>query len=316
METPELYRRFAEAEAQGWSPTYEQWSLGVAGDSDLLALLDEVPTPQPNLLFAAARHVGISPGPFPEFRRALRNRWPEVRAVMLAKRTQTNEPGRCAILLPLLAALPQPLALLEVGASAGLCLYPDRYSYRYTNHPQLDPPTGPSPAVLDCEVTGPAPLPTTLPQVVWRAGIDLNPLDVNDPDDVRWLEDLVWPEHDHHRERLAAAVGIARADPPHLVTGDLNDHLAALARTKPDGATLVIFHSAVLSYLEPDSRAAFVETVKGLDAHWIANEGPGVFPVDVPPSPTPDRALFLVTMDGEPVAYSAGHGQSLHWLGA
>ncbi len=40
----------------------------------------------------------------------------------MSKRTQTNEPGRCAVLLPLLAALPQPLALLEVGASAGLCL--------------------------------------------------------------------------------------------------------------------------------------------------------------------------------------------------
>jgi hypothetical protein len=316
METRDLYRRFAEAEAHGWSPTYEQWSLGVAGDGDLLALLDEVPTPQPNLLFAAARHVGIPPGPFPEFRQALRDRWPEVRAVMFAKRTQTNEPGRCAILLPLLAALPQPLALLEVGASAGLCLYPDRYSYRYTNHPRLDPATGPSPAVLDCEVTGPAPLPTALPQVVWRAGIDLNPLDVNDPGDVRWLEDLVWPEHDHRRARLAAAVDIARADPPHLVTGDLNDHLTTLARAKPDGATLVIFHSAVLPYLDADSRAAFVETVTGLDAHWIANEGPGVFPVDVPPSPAPDRALFLVTIDGTPVAYSAGHGQSLHWLGA
>jgi Uncharacterized protein conserved in bacteria (DUF2332) len=32
--------------------------------------------------------------------------------------TQTNEAGRCAVLLPVLAALPQPLALLDVGASA------------------------------------------------------------------------------------------------------------------------------------------------------------------------------------------------------
>ena len=28
---------------------------------------------------------------------------------------------------------------------------------------------------------------------VWRAGIDLNPLDVADPDDVHWLSCLVWP---------------------------------------------------------------------------------------------------------------------------
>ncbi|MGV4926084.1 DUF2332 domain-containing protein [Streptomyces sp. BHT-5-2] len=33
-------------------------------------------------------------------------------------------------MLPVLAALPQPLALIGVGASAGLCLYPDRYRSR------------------------------------------------------------------------------------------------------------------------------------------------------------------------------------------
>jgi len=311
MATADLYRRFAETEARGWSPTYEDWALGVAGDAELLTLLDDVPVPQPNLLFAAARHVGIPAGPFPAFRQALRDRWPDVRAVMLTQRTQTNEPGRCAVLLPLLAALPQPLALLEVGASAGLCLYPDRYGYRYPDHPHLNPR---SPVVLDCAVTGPAPLPDTLPTVVWRAGIDLNPLDVTDQDDVRWLEALIWPEHDHRRTRLAAAVEIARADPPRLVTGDLNAQLTALAATAPRDATLVVFHSAVLAYLSQDDRAAFVETVTNLDAHWIANEGPGVFPVDAPPSPEPGRALFLVTLDGEPRAYAAGHGQSLHWL--
>ncbi|MFE4537493.1 DUF2332 family protein [Streptomyces scopuliridis] len=54
-----------------------------------------------------------------------------LRAMMLSRRTQTNEPGRCATLLPALAALDGPLALIEVGASAGLCLHVDRYSYDY-----------------------------------------------------------------------------------------------------------------------------------------------------------------------------------------
>ena len=45
---------------------------------------------------------------------------------MMVRSTQTNEAGRCAALLPVLALLPQPLALLEVGTSAGLCLFPDR----------------------------------------------------------------------------------------------------------------------------------------------------------------------------------------------
>lgn len=316
MDTADLYRRFGAAEARGWSPTFEDWSAGVAADSGLLARLDELPARkrQPNLLFAAARYVGVPVGSYADFRAAVWDRWDEVRAVMLARRVQTNEPGRCAALLPLLARLPQPLALLEVGASAGLCLYPDRYSYRYTGHPRLDPRTGPSTAVLDCALTGPAPIPDELPEVVWRAGVDLNPLDVNAEDDVRWLETLVWPEQDHRRARLAAAVDIARGDPPHLVTGDLNEQLTTLASTRPAGATLVIFHTAVLVYLDAPGRAAFVDTVRGLDAHWLATEVAGLFPVDAPPSPAPDRLMSLVTRDGDPVAYASPHGQSLHWF--
>ena len=58
-------------------------------------------------------------------------RWSEVSATMRSRSTQTNEVGRCATLLPVLGGLEGPLALLEVGASAGLCLHPDRWSYRY-----------------------------------------------------------------------------------------------------------------------------------------------------------------------------------------
>ena len=32
-----------------------------------------------------------------------------------------------------------PLSLIEVGVSAGLCLYPDRYSHLYDGHRYLHP---------------------------------------------------------------------------------------------------------------------------------------------------------------------------------
>src|SRR4029453_559633 len=133
------------------------------------------------------------------------------------------------------------------GTSAGLCLYPDRYSYRYTGHPQLDPVDGPSTVVLECAAGGPVPVPDHLPEVAGRGGIDLNPLDVRHPDDLGWLEALIWPEHDDRRERLRAAAAIVAADPPRIVAGDLNARLQVLAAAAPDDATLVVFHTAVLA---------------------------------------------------------------------
>ena len=96
--------------------------------------------------------------------------------VMLARRTQTNEAARCATLLPALARLPPPLALIEVGASAGLTLLIDRYSYDYAGRRIAgQDPLAPT---LRCEPRGRVPLPERVPEITWRAGLDLNPLDV------------------------------------------------------------------------------------------------------------------------------------------
>jgi hypothetical protein len=318
--TADRYRRFGSYEARGESPCFEEWSAGVAADPELIARLDELPSRkrQPNLLFAAARYTGIPAGPYASFRAAVLGSWPQVRAVILARRTQTNEVRRCALLLPLLAALPQPLALLEVGASAGLNLHPDKFSYAYGGGARIDPPGGAGAALLSCAVDGPVPVPAALPQVAWRAGIDLNPLDVTDPGDVRWLETLIWPEQEDRRQRLSAAIDVARGDPPYLVTGDMNDKVADLAAQAPGDATLVIFHSAALTYLEAPGRAAFIATVRDLPGAWISFEDPGVVPFaagSLPPSPDSSTSLDILALDGRPVAYGAPHGQSLHWFG-
>jgi hypothetical protein len=131
-----IYRWFAETEARGRSPLYEELASGVADDPTIIEFLLTLPREkrQPNLLLAAARHLCGTPSGWAEFRHEVITNAGALRELMLARSTQTNEPGRCAILLPLLARLPQPLALLEVGASAGLCLLPDRYGYDYEGH--------------------------------------------------------------------------------------------------------------------------------------------------------------------------------------
>ncbi len=310
----ERYRRFAALEARGASPLYGELALGVADDRELLDLLATLSTgrQQPNLFFAAARWVAGTPATFAAFREAVLADRDAVVATMRSRLTQTNEPARCAALYPLLGALPQPLALIEVGASAGLCLLPDRYRYDYDGIVA----GADAPLTLRCRADGGLPAPPGRIAVAWRAGIDLNPLDVTAADDVRWLEALVWPEQHDRLARLRAAVAIARQDRPRILRGDLNDLLPAVAAQAPAGATLVVFHTAVLNYLPLDGRAAFAAQVAGLPGHWIAQEAPGVVPgVAVPPAPTgPGPAPFVLSIDGRPVAWTAPLGGWLHWL--
>lgn len=133
--TSENYRRFGR-KARDRSPAYGDLAEAVAVDDQILAFLDALPVAkrQPNLLFAAARYLLGAPAEIHALRRLVHERADELAAVMHARRTQTNEPARCATLLPALVGLPEPLALLEVGASAGLTLLPDHYSYDYAGH--------------------------------------------------------------------------------------------------------------------------------------------------------------------------------------
>lgn len=331
-----FYRHFAEQEAKGESLTFERWAAGVAADPEVLALLRRLPVAkrQPNLVFAAARWHGAatqtSDPDYATLRPVLLEDWPAVRETILTRSTQTNEVGRCATLLPVLAALEGPLALVEVGASAGLCLHPDRWSYRYLEDggeiARVDPAAGSGEVVLDCTVRGPVPLPRTVPEVVHRGGVDLNPLDLSVGDTAAWLETLVWPEHQDRRARLATACRVVADEPVDLVRGDLLtglDEAVSRAREAAPGATLVVLHSAVIAYLDAEGRERWpgvvteaLERVRadGGRAHWVSNEGPGVLP-DVAATARcgPVPSDFCLALDGRALGWCHGHGRHLTW---
>jgi hypothetical protein len=284
-------------------------SHAIAACDPLIRLLDELPVRQrqPNLLLAATQFLG---GPVTDAATCpawILGHWDDVAPVLAERRTQTNEAGRCAVLLPALARIDGPLALIEVGASAGLCLYPDAYQYDYGPRGTVG---SPSEVVLTCDIDGPAP--ESVPEVVWRAGLDLNPLDVRDEADVAWLDALIWPGQDERRARMRAAARIAAADPPHLVRGDLLDDLPALAEQAPADATLVIFHRSVLYQVDADTRTAFEKLVRELDCRWIANEAPDVIPY---PGFVPIFAgTCVLALDGQPIAHTGAHGQTLSYV--
>ncbi len=321
-ETRRQYDGFAD-DAAGESPCFEEWSRGVAGDPEVLAWLERLPVAkrQPNLVFAAARWHGVpAPGPYAGLRAALLQDDGTIEATVRVRRTQTNEVGRLATLVPALAQLSggEPLALVEVGASAGLCLYPDRYAYRWTTADgERRAGTGPE---LAAEVEGSAPLPDTPPLVAHRTGVDLNPLDVRDDDQMSWLETLVWPEDDARRSQLRRAIEVARTDPPRLVRGDLLDELPGLVDEASAHGRVVVLHSAVIAYLPSAGRERFHDLVSGLvtegRCHWVSNEGPRVLPrvTATGPDMPADVRRFVLGVDGRAVAWTHGHGRWLRWL--
>lgn len=316
--TAERYRQFADQEAQGSSPSYEAWSRAVAADRGLLSQLVALPAPkrQPNLVFAALRWHGARPGDAASLRQGLLGSWSEVSHTIMQRSTQTNEPARCAVLLPLLHQVRAPVALIELGAAAGLCLIPDRYSYAYSDGTVVHPPDGPSDLVIQCRVAGGSlPAGLAIPQIAWRAGVDLNPLDPADPDTAAWLETLVWPEHEHRRRRLATALRLASTAGVRIERGDLLGCLARLVAAAPAGSTPVVFHSATLAYLDAEERAAAAAAITGSGARWISFEGRGVVALDrdLPEPVTPDT-LFAAALDRVPAAVASGHGDTMTLL--
>jgi hypothetical protein len=312
------YRAFARDEARGASDVYESLALGIAGSAEILDFIASVPAErrQPNLFLAAVRHVCGIPENTTHLRSLLRQEQERIRSVMLSRTTQTNEPARCAVLLPVFAGLPQPLALLEVGASAGLCLLPDRYGYDY-GATRIEPTVDHAP-VFRCAASGSFPFPEAAPQIAWRLGLDLNPIDLSSDEEVEWLEALVWPGQEDRAEKLRAAIDIARPDPPRIIKGNLLTHLEPLFAMAPKGATLVVFHTAVLAYVaSQQQRDGFAAMMKRSDAVWVSNEAPGLLPFPTTiarPAPTPGS--FLLMVDGEPVAWTNPHGQSIDWFRA
>ncbi|MEV8239442.1 DUF2332 domain-containing protein [Microbacterium testaceum] len=293
------YRRFARDEAPGRSVLYTIWAERVVADAEVTEVVARIAEThrQPPLVFAVMRLLGA-----PDGVDAWAD-WVVAHADALVaecdrRSVQTNEPQRCAALLPALSLIEGPIALLEVGASAGLCLYPDRYSYRYrrgTEMVSLDPVDGQSPVVLDCALDGAPSL--RMPEIVWRAGIDLNPLDARDAEDRAWLTGLVWPGEEGRRERIVAALDIAASDPPLLVEGDGAAALPALAADAPREATLVVTTPGVLAHV-PRARRGDVIAAAQRAGRWITLDAPGLH--DGWTSPPDVRSDgFALALDGE-----------------
>lgn len=316
----ERYARFARDEAPGRSARYAEWAAGTATDPAAIAVLARIPLAhrQPPLVFAVTRLLGAPDAPYPQWAAWLTAHADAVVAECGRRSLQTNEPLRCAALLPALSLIDGPIALLEVGASAGLCLYPDRYSYRYRKPDgttiALDPADGPSAVVLSCALRGNASPPLRMPHVVWRAGIDLHPLDARSGDDRAWLTGLVWPGETGRFERISAALDVAVADPPDLFEGDAADTLASVAALAPPDAALVVTTPGVLAHVPRAGRQRIIAVAQAA-GRWITIDAPSLHDAWHPAidSAAWPAGAFALALDGGVLAAVDPLGRFVEW---
>lgn len=287
------YVEFSTELGELGSPLYAALCGRLAADGDIgpLPLLARPGFRTPLILLAAVHHLllagvqhplaayypsvaGVGARPiddelFPAFADLVAGRRAEVERLVRERTTQTNEAGRTILTYPALALVGResgaPLALLEVGASAGLNLHPDRFRYRIG-----DRQVGAREAEVEvaCEVEGDLRPPTGEGRlaVAWRRGLDLNPLDVRDPATREWLRALVWPEHADRLAILDGALSIARRDPAPVERGDLLHDLPRVAQRAPRDSALTVLSTWVLAYVAAERRPELVATLARIAA--------------------------------------------------
>ena len=287
------FRTFAAEECSGesglnvLSPTYEALSYAVATSQDLLDLarVCQVGQPIPNLFFSTVKRVLAdhpedvlndhyaqcaregkpTPGLDEAFGAFCSRHAKEIRALVQTRRVQTNEIRRCSYLMPAFGVISgenadSPLALIDVGASAGLNLLWDSYQYRYSDGSTYG--TADSDVVIEAETRTPMPcIPDHFPRVVFRTGIDLSPVDLSDDEEYRWMMALVWPDHVDRANLLAAARSIWLEDPPEVLAGDAVATLPRVLQQVPEDSVLCVFHCHTLNQFPVEARSAFHEVL-------------------------------------------------------
>jgi hypothetical protein len=306
-----VYRRFGET-ATKTSPLSARVAVALSESDAALRAIEAVPARkrQPALILAALHDLALS-GRAPALAAAyaagdgdaaagaavdtILRRTDAVVAIAVRRQFKTNETGHCAVLYPAIAEAARragatAVGLIDVGASAALNLTVDRVGITYDNGQRLGDPS--SPVQHTSSVVGDRLIPTrAIPEVVARVGIGLDPLDVTDADDARWLRACLPPDQPERVARLDAEMALAATAPPLMLRGNAVEVLPdAFARVPADALPVVITTWSLSSFSRErrlrflrhlEEAAAQPETgdaAAGRVVAWVSVEGVGVAP--------------------------------------
>ena len=299
----QAYRHFGEVDAAETSPLYERVAVAVSESDEALRAIEEAPARrrQPTVILAALHDLALA-GRAPALAAAyaaadgdaaaraaidtLLCMTDSVVAIAVRRRTRTFGTGRCAVLYPAIAEAARrvgarAVGLIDVGCSAGLNLQVDRVGITYSNGQSLGDPS--SAVQLSTSIVGGRPLPTrAMPEVVARVGVDLDPVDVTDADDARWLRACLWPDQPERAARLEAAMALVATAPPLLLEGDAVEVLPEAIARVPADALPVVTTTWALSHFSLERRLRFLhrldQAAAGRAVAWVSAEGVGVAP--------------------------------------
>lgn len=237
----------------------------------------------------------------------------------LASPPQTNEVARSGVLMPGLLVIADatglPLALHELGSSAGLNLRLDHYAYELGG---LVIGPGLAPITLSPEWHG-APPPDARVRVTSRKGVDQNPLDICDQQTRDRLLAYVWPDQPERLQRLESALTAAAMDPPVIDRADAADWVEQQVWPAA-GVVTVVFHSIAFQYFPMAARARIAAHMRrvGQEATVDAPVAWLRFELDDPEQIGPPPTLRLQIWPGGEdrlLARVHPHGALVHWLG-
>jgi len=153
-----------------------------------------------------------------------------------------------------------PVALVDLGASAGLNLVAERL-----------------PAVWTDSSGAAIPVVATV-KAVARLGLDARPVDLDEPENVIWMRACIWPGDRGRVERLEAGLRAffdARREPtaPVLECMDVRDFAGRLTRVSMEhgNALVLAYQSYMRDYLAPDARQAHRAAMH----EWLGTVPPG-----------------------------------------
>ncbi len=285
----QAFVEYADEAARGGEPLYAALSTAISGDREMLGLANRarIGQPVPNLLFASVHYLllkgaqdalreyypNLAESPLPSedafqaFRAFCLAHREAVQALLRDRLVQTNEVRRSAMLVPAFEVVARthgrtPLALVELGASAGLNLLWDRYAFDYGGGRTCGRPG--SSVRIACEPRGGLfpPLPSEPLRVAFRLGVDLNPVDLRDPDAILWLQALTRPSETGRRELLEEAAALARDNPPKVVRGDAIGSLEPVLSEAPPETVLCVFHSYFANQIGEPNRRRLAEALR------------------------------------------------------